>query len=438
VREVQRVEPETVERAVAALLARVPRAPDHVYVGLPTPAMPRLSVSTEGEGQAWFVNADGSLGDRVAHDWTHLLLNLHIYLHLPSTIGLVVVGASGALLFGLVVSGFLAHPRIFKDAFRLRAGGSRYMEQADIHNRLSVWGAPFHVVISLTGAYFGLASVIFVLLGAAFHGGKTDDATAVIYGPEPRLHAAPRALDVTTAFRRLADVAPAGTSPSFLTVHDPGTPKQYLAFEVVQPGRLIWAEYYRFDGAGTYLGRTDYSDGPIGRQVIYSSYRIHFGNFGGLPVKILYALLGLSLTVISATGINIWLARRRTRDSLNDLWMGTIWGAPAALALTAVTEVVLDVPSTALFWLGLGASIAWSLAVRHPQRARRDLCAVTAGLLGLLLVGYAARFGAGPLAPPAFWIGGGVLAVGVAMGSLALRRVPEEVGVADATAEAVG
>ena len=67
---------------------------------------------------------DGSLGEPVAHDWTHLLLNLHIYLHLPSTLGLIVVGALGAMLFGLIVSGFLAHPRIVKDAFRLRLGGS--------------------------------------------------------------------------------------------------------------------------------------------------------------------------------------------------------------------------------------------------------------------------------------------------------------------------
>jgi hypothetical protein len=33
----------------------------------------------------------------------------------------------------------MAHPRIFKDAFRLRIGGSVRLEQADLHNRLSVW-----------------------------------------------------------------------------------------------------------------------------------------------------------------------------------------------------------------------------------------------------------------------------------------------------------
>ena len=132
--------------------------------------MPRVTVSTDQENQAWFVNPDGSLGGAVAHDWTHLLLNLHIYLHLPSTLGLTVVGSLGAMLFGLIVSGFLAHPRIVKDAFRLRLGGSLHLEQVDLHNRLSVWGAPFHVVIALTGAYFGLATLLFYLLGAAFHG----------------------------------------------------------------------------------------------------------------------------------------------------------------------------------------------------------------------------------------------------------------------------
>jgi uncharacterized iron-regulated membrane protein len=418
----QRAEPDVVQRAVASALARLPAAPPHLYVGLPAASMPRLTVSTDKEHEAWFVNADGSLGERVAHPWTHLLLNLHIYLHLPSTVGLLVVGASGALLFGLIVSGFLAHPRIVKDAFRLRLG-SPHLEQTDIHNRLSVWGAPFHVVIALTGAYFGLASVMFVLLGWAFHGGKTDEATDVIYGAEPKVHGAAGAPDVATALRRLAGVTPAGTSPSFLTVHDAGTPRQFVAFEVRQPGRLIWAEYYQFDGAGTYLGRTDYSDGPVGRQVIYSSYRIHFGNFGGWPVKVLYGLLGLSLTVISASGINIWLARRRTRDYLNDLWMGTIWGAPAALALTAVTTVVFGVPSTALFWVALASAIGWSLFARQPEHARRVLCGITAALLGALVAGYTATFGIAGLTPAASWITGGVLGATAILATVAARPV---------------
>ncbi|MGC4081003.1 MAG: PepSY-associated TM helix domain-containing protein, partial [Vicinamibacterales bacterium] len=165
--ETDRYDPAIVQSAVGNVLQRLGRAPAHLYVSLPTPATPRTSVSTDDEHEAWFVNADGTLGEPVAHDWTHLLLNLHIYLHLPSTVGLLLVGAAGAMLCGLIISGFLAHPRIVKDAFRLRLGGSPHLEQVDLHNRLSVWGAPFHIVIALSGAYFGLASVMFALLAGA-------------------------------------------------------------------------------------------------------------------------------------------------------------------------------------------------------------------------------------------------------------------------------
>lgn len=61
----------------------------------------------------------------------------------------------------------------------------------------------------------------------------------------------------------------------------------------------------------------------MGKQVVYSMYYLHFGHFGGFAVKLIYTILGLALTVVSVTGINIWLARRRHRDALNDLWRGS-------------------------------------------------------------------------------------------------------------------
>jgi hypothetical protein len=148
---------------------------------------------------------------------------------------------------------------------------------------------------------------------------------------------------------------------------------------------------------------------------------VHFGQFGGWPVKLLYAALGLSLTVISVTGINIWLARRKVRDYLNDLWAGSVWGAPMALAFTAITAVLFGVPSNALFWLALVVSMAWALRVKQPVRAKRDLCAATAVLLAGFLAGYVARFGASGLSPAAWWVNGGLLVAAVAMALTALR-----------------
>lgn len=409
------------ETATSHALATASKPPGHVWIALPTPDMPRANVSTDAGPESWLLTADGAVGDPVAHDWTHLLLNLHIYLHLPETIGLTVVGILGALLVTLVISGFLAYPRVFKDAFRWRVGGSVHSEQVDLHNRLSVWGAPFHLMIAITGAFFGLASAIVFLLATAFHGGDLDATYAEIYGAEPKVQANVDTINFAGALQRFRELEPTNPMPSFATIHNAGTAEQFLEFEARQADRLLWADYHRFDAEGEYLGPANYATGSTGLQVAYSTYRLHFGHFGGWPVKIVWAALGLALTIVSGTGVNIWLAKRKTRDYLNDLWAGTIWGAPAALALTGVTEVLLNVPSTLLFWIALLATLGWALWLRDPAASRRSLCAATAALLGALVVGHFATFGVDEVTPAAWWVNGGLLAVAIAMATIAAR-----------------
>jgi len=40
---------------------------------------------------------------------------------------------------------------------------------------------------------------------------------------------------------------------------------------------------------------------------------LHFGDYGGLPLKILWAILDLLLIVVLSSGIYLWLSRRKTR-----------------------------------------------------------------------------------------------------------------------------
>src|SRR4029453_2730879 len=115
-------DPAVIERAYHEIVTSGVQLTEHMFVQLPTKEAPRAAISTEKEG--WFINPDGSRGEKVNHEWTHLLINLHLYLHLPQTFGMILVSALGAILCGLVVSGLLAHPRIFKDAFVLRLVGS--------------------------------------------------------------------------------------------------------------------------------------------------------------------------------------------------------------------------------------------------------------------------------------------------------------------------
>ncbi len=96
-------------------------------------------------------------------------------------------------------------------------------------------------------------------------------------------------------------------------------------------------------------------------------------------------MFGLALSVVCVSGINIWLARRKTRDALNNLWIGLVWGTPIAIAGSALLVVLTGLAATTTLWLVLVACIALSQAVNNDLRST-SLLQLLAGILLLMLV----------------------------------------------------
>lgn len=364
---------------------------EHMYLVFPHDTLPRLKVSSDLEGR--YVNQDGSLGG-VAHDeLSELLTGLHIYLHMPVNIGIVIVSAMGALLCGLIISGFLAHPSIVKDAFKLRVGNSGRLGQVDLHNRLSVWGSPFHLMIALTGAYVGLVALLIWMFSSSIEGATIESITEEVYPAEPMLANQAPEYAVAAALEQVREMSPQGSRLLYLIVHDANSDNRFMEFYVQQPGMLAWSKNYRFDTGGNFLGNAGYTDGGA-RQVMYSVYRLHFGHFGGFITKLFYVVLGLSLTVVSATGINIWLEKRKYRDALNLIWPGVVWGMPLALVAAGFTQAIFHVPSVAVFWGGMVVTMLAGLFVRDESVYKRQLQILTATALLVLVAAYGVKFGA--------------------------------------------
>jgi len=424
VQEFVNYDPAVIERAYHELVAGGVEVTEHMFVALPSPDAPRASISSEKEG--WYINQDGSRGEKVNHEWTHLLINLHLYLHLPESFGMILVSALGAILCGLIVSGLLAHPRIFKDAFVLRLGGSRHLEQADIHNRLSVWSSPFQLMIAITGAYFGLAQLIAFALAGVYTNGNVEQLFERVFGAEPKLQQTLTPIALNKAITRVRAMAPDAT-PLYVTIEEAGTPQQYMLVGAQHPQRLIYAEQYRFDTAGNYLDKVGYSDGEPGRQVVFSVYRLHFGHFGGFAVKVLYFILGLALSVVSVTGFNIWLIKRKRRDFLNNVWVGFVWGAPPGLALSAIAQVLLGIPATAVLWLAIVVACAAAQWWNDELLAKRRLQIAGAVTIAALIVGYLIKFGAAAFIPVAIGVNASLLASAIVLLMMGYRK-PAAVG----------
>jgi uncharacterized iron-regulated membrane protein len=371
--EMTELAPAAVERAAVAIMATEAGKPKstHLYFSLPSPEFPKAMGYTDT--QQIRLDNQGRLEGEVETGWSSFLYAVHYGLTLPGLIGIVIVGILGVMMLALSISGVIAHPRIFRDAFRLRARDGGGIGLADWHNRMSVWTLPFIVMIALTGAVIGLGSLTAQSVAARFYAGDVEEAFAPVFGGEHPVDPSPAPLP---AIARSLDYMKAhypGIAVTYLTIHDPMTKGQSIQIMGMHPRRLIFGEYYNFDAAGTFEHTTGLADGELGQQAAASNYNLHFGNYGGLRVKIAYFVLGAALTAICATGTFIWLGKRRRRGidepRLRAAWHAVVWGSPAALVATFAARFAIgnEAPFTAIFWAVIVASVIRAIVYAKPR-----------------------------------------------------------------------
>lgn len=377
IHETTHADPLVVQKGLENLLARHQQHnPDakpfeDIWVGLPTVEMPRFTVGGHIEPieAQFFVNADGSLGEKVDHEWTHFLVKLHYALTIPGIWGMVIVGVIGMILVAMIISGIAAHPTIFKNAFSLRVNRGQRQQQVDLHNRIGVWSTPFMLVIAITGALIGLSQIILFVFAGSFFKGDTTKITNELYLPHPQ------ATNVAEPLMNAAPILEKFTRehpdllPYYFSIHFPETTAQTLEIGAYLPDRLVWYDAFQFNPQGEQIKQLHWPDGDVGLQIYASTYRLHFGHFGGLPVKILYAILGLGMCFLCATGMNIWFRRQQqggnTYPKLERSWLAVVWGFPLAVAITLLTDFWWSTQLIAVFWMSSAIILGLALVTKN-------------------------------------------------------------------------
>jgi uncharacterized iron-regulated membrane protein len=342
--------PDAIAAALRAGYARAQaeQATPDMYIAGPLRTPGRFQVHYDDhkagiEGE-WLADPDGRLVARIATPWSEFIADLHMRLHLPAVWGKFLVGLTGVALLSSLISGLLSHPRILKDAFALRRGGSRRLWEADLHNRLGVWGLPFHVVVTVTGALLGLSTLIIGVLAVAAYNGDRDKAVEILFGPRAGAASSAAPLpDLAAMIRQVTSETPdAEFSSAF--VQRVATEGQIVQIGVHTPGRIAFSTTHRFDGSGKRLESLQHADGGVGRWILGALQPLHFGWFSGLAGKLLYGLLGIALTVVTHTGVAVWLTRRRDRGQSaphwEKAWTAVVWGQPLAFGTTATVALL--------------------------------------------------------------------------------------------------
>lgn len=235
-----------------------------------------------------------------------VMLRLHtdLYGSLP---GALFMGFMGLLFVAAIVSGGVLYgPFMKKIPFgTVRMGRAVRLKWLDLHNLLGIVALAWSSVVGLTGAINEISGPLFG------HWMQTDvrEAWAPYRGNRPPaqgdMASAQGALDI--ARRAL----PGMTINSMLFPQpDFGSVYHYWFWasgNTPLTGRLSTAVLV--DARTGAL--TKVLEMPWYLRILELSRPLHFGDYGGLPLKIIWAMLDLITIVVLGSGLYLWIARRK-------------------------------------------------------------------------------------------------------------------------------
>ncbi|GIZ51844.1 PepSY-associated TM helix domain-containing protein [Noviherbaspirillum aridicola] len=245
----------------------------------------------------------------------HVMYQLHVDLFagLPGTLFL---GAMGVLLLAAIVSGAVLYgPFMRKLAFgTVRREASPRTRWLDLHNLLGIVTLAWAFVVGLTGVINTLADPIIDL----WRFDEVSEMTAPYQGlpPPERFASLQRSVDAALAIEpdmTVRFIAFPGTT--FSSPHHYGV---FLRGDAPLTSRLVKPVLVDARDATV----TDSRELPWYVTGLLLSQPLHFGDYGGRPLQILWAVLDVATIVVLGSGLYLWLRRRRTAEDRDPLPAG--------------------------------------------------------------------------------------------------------------------
>lgn len=331
-------------------------------------------------GEGYFDPATGqkvTARDTLGGDFFY---RFHFQFHyMPVVWGRWLAGAAAMFMLVAIISGIITHKKIFVDFFTFRWGrGQR--SWLDAHAALSVFGLPFHLMIT----YSGLVTLMALYMPwgerVAF---KTPaerqqlaaELSAFIQPGKPSGEKAPLA-SVEHMVRQAQERWGKDNVGRVTAVH-PGDAAARVAVARGEAGRVSMSpQYMEFEGATGKLLTVRENVGAAAetRGVIYA---LHLGRFSDTATRWLYFLVSFMGTAMVGTGLVMWTVKRRQKLADPDR---PYFGFRLVERLNVASIAGLSIAMTAFLWSNrlLPSSLAaradreilvffivWALALLH-------------------------------------------------------------------------
>ncbi|MDE1175677.1 MAG: PepSY-associated TM helix domain-containing protein [Edaphobacter sp.] len=232
------------------------------------------------------------------------LLTLHseLFLGLP---GELIMGAMALSFVISLLSGALVYGPFMRNLRfgTYRANGKPRTRWFDLHNLLGIVTLTWAVVVGATGVMNALSTPLFGLWRA-----QVMPAILAPYQGKPQpTHFS----SVDAAVQTVATALPQMKITSVLFPNSVfGSPQHYLVWTAGRTpltSRLMTPVLVDVQTGALTISQSL----PWYLRLLEVSRPLHFGDYGGLPLRILWALFDIALIVVLSSGVYLWLVRRK-------------------------------------------------------------------------------------------------------------------------------
>jgi uncharacterized iron-regulated membrane protein len=278
---------------------------------LPSPAIPAfLLYATDAQKHPVRLMADPTNAMLYAQPrtWLDWVYDLHVYLLLGHGYGMQVNGVGAAGLLLLTLSGlFLWWPgvRSWMRGLRVDFGRNWRRINFDTHNAIGFWTFVIVSWWAFSGVYFGWYRQVTAAIASV------SPLRGMIAPPSPLLH--PHGLHRASLQQVLDSVQNASPNGHLFSLSDPtlSTPITYALVDLRAPGDFSHRDIVAVSTADArVLTVWHYGENhTAGDWILWAMHPLHFGTLWGMAFKIIWAMAGIALALLVATGLLMYWNR---------------------------------------------------------------------------------------------------------------------------------
>lgn len=240
--------------------------------------------------------------------FSYFLRNIHVRFY-EANYGRQIVGLIGLALLVSTITGFLIYGKFMeKQSFGKVRRKNMRITQADLHKYIGAAALIFNLMISISGAWLGWQSYIMTAAGKELPNAYSPDHKPLSAELDKRFVLNyDRIMDITQqAFPEMVpwDIRPSTNGDGLIHVLGDVAGQ---AYERRSNKLVLTKEHLEI------VSRFKINEEGKLTKLYYIQEALHFGDFGGMSLKIIYAILAFTSGFLSISGFIIYLERTKKK-----------------------------------------------------------------------------------------------------------------------------